>query len=60
MPNISDKLGQFISTNNEALTGVIAPNDSIDYSKGISITSGVYPDENTHIETVRYGAGQDA
>ena len=60
MPEISDQLGQFVSTNNEALTGVLAADDSVDYSKGISITSGVYPDENTHIETVRYGAGQDA
>ena len=60
MPNISNQLGHFVSTNNEALTGVIAPDNSVDYSKGISITSGVYPDDNTHIETVRYGKGQDA
>lgn len=60
MPAISNQLGRFVSTNNEAITGTIAPDDSIDYSKGISITSGVYPDKNTHIETVRYGEGQDA
>ena len=60
MSKISDQLGKFVSTNNEALTGVLAPDDSTDYSKGISITSGVYPDANTHIETVRYGEGQDA
>ena len=30
MPKISNQLGQFISTNNEALTGVMAPDDSID------------------------------
>ena len=32
MPKISNQLGKFISTNNEAITGVLAPNDSVDYS----------------------------
>ncbi len=30
-----------------------------DYSRGIAITSGGWPDEHTHIELVRYGKGQD-
>ena len=29
----------------------------VDYSKGIAITSGVYVDDKTHIEVVRYPAG---
>ena len=60
LPKISDKLGDFIRTNSEALVGVKAKHRDVDYSKGIAITSGIYPDENTHIETVRYGKGQDA
>ena len=60
LPNISDELGNYIRTNSEALLGVKAGNDGVDYSEGIAITSGIYPDENTHIETVRYGKGQDA
>lgn len=59
MPNISDQLGNVIRTNSETLVGIKA-GDGEDYSKGIAITSGVYPDEHTHIETVRYAKGQDA
>lgn len=59
LPKISNQLGNVVRTNSETLVGVKA-NDGEDYSKGIAITSGVYPDEDTHIETVRYGKGQDA
>ncbi len=59
LPNISNKLGDVIRTNSETLVGAKAK-DGEDYSKGIAITSGIYPDENTHIETVRYAKGQDA
>jgi len=59
LPNISSKLGDVVRTNSETLVGVKA-NDGEDYSKGIAITSGIYPDKDTHIETVRYAKGQDA
>lgn len=59
LPKISNQLGNVVRTNSETMVGVKA-NDGEDYSKGIAITSGVYPDEDTHIETVRYGKGQDA
>ena len=38
----------------------IAKGKDVDYSEGIAITSGIYPDKNTHIETCRYGKGQGA
>ena len=60
LPNISHQLGNFIRTNSEAIQGVIAKGKDVDYSKGIAITSGIHPDENTHIETCRYGKGQGA
>lgn len=60
LPNISDQLGNVVRTNSEALVGTVADNADIDYSEGIAITSGIYPDEHTHIETVRYGKGHDA
>ena len=60
LPKLSDQLGNFVRTNSEALVGVKAKKKDIDYSKGIAITSGIYPDEHTHIETVRFGKGQDA
>ena len=59
LANLSNQLGNVVRTNSETLVGVKA-NDGEDYSKGIAITSGVYPDEDTHIETVRYAKGQDA
>jgi cholesterol oxidase len=60
LPTISDQLGNVTRTNSETLLGVVARNRDIDHSKGIAISSGIYADENTHIETVRYGKGHDA
>ncbi len=59
LPHLSDQLGNRVRTNSEALVGVVARHDREDFSKGITITSGVYPDADTHIETVRYGKKQD-
>ena len=35
-------------------------NADIDYSKGLAITSSIYPDDRTHIEPVRYPEGSNA
>jgi cholesterol oxidase len=59
LPKISDALGDYTRTNSEALLGVTAKDYDKDYSRGIAITSGGWPDEQTHIELVRYGKGQD-
>jgi cholesterol oxidase len=59
LPRLSKALGTFVRTNSEALLGVRSRRDDVDYSRGIAITSGVYIDEKTHIECVRYGAGSD-
>lgn len=59
LPGLSPQLGNFVRTNSEALVGVKAKGHKVDYSRGIAITSGVYPDADTHIETVRYSKGQD-
>jgi cholesterol oxidase len=60
LPDLPDSLGDIVRTNSEALVGVLADNTDTDWSEGIAITSGVYPDDDTHIETVRYGKGHDA
>ncbi|MCL4125601.1 UNVERIFIED_CONTAM: hypothetical protein GTU68_048373 [Idotea baltica] len=57
LPNLSDKLGSGVSTNNESLISVVSLNDDKDFTKGISIGSILHTDENTHIEPVRYGKG---
>jgi cholesterol oxidase len=47
-----------VRTNSEALVGSRSRR-AVDYSKGIAIASGFKPDDQSHIEMVRYGAGQD-
>ncbi|MEY3148913.1 MAG: hypothetical protein RL029_187 [Actinomycetota bacterium] len=60
LPKISNSLGMLSRTNSEALTGAIMPHSSqIDFSQGAAITSSFFPDENTHVEPVRYGKGSN-
>ena len=54
LPNISNQLGRYVRTNSESLIGVRVPRTTDDLSKGVAIGSGVYIDEHTHIEAVRY------
>jgi cholesterol oxidase len=54
---ISSKLGELSRTNSESLLGVVAKGKETDFSSGSAITSSVFPDEDTHIEPVRYGRG---
>jgi cholesterol oxidase len=57
LPNISDKLGHNILTNNEALIFSVSEDSSKDLSKGIAIGSILDVDDKTHLEIVRYGEG---
>ena len=57
LAGISSKLGELSRTNSESLLGVVAKNKDIDFSAGSAITSSVFPDQDTHIEPVRYGTG---
>ena len=54
---ISSRLGELSRTNSESLLGVVAKGKENDFTKGSAITSSVFPDEDTHIEPVRYGKG---
>jgi len=60
LPKISSQLGQHVRTNSESLIGARTPGYLQDVSQGIAIGSGVYIDEHTHIEAVRYPRGSDA
>jgi cholesterol oxidase len=60
LPKVSDRLGELVRTNSEAILAVTAPDDSIDYTKRVAISGSIYPDENTHIETVSYGHAGDS
>jgi len=59
LKRLSPQLGSRVRTNSETLMGVSAKNDDVDYSKGIAITSSIYPDDVTHVEPVRYPDGSD-
>jgi cholesterol oxidase len=60
LPGISEQLGKRVRTNSESLIGVRIPRSTDDLSKGVAIGSGIYIDEHTHIEAVRYPSGSDA
>jgi cholesterol oxidase len=60
LPNLSDQIGRRVRTNSESLIGVRVPNSRDDLSRGVAIGSGIYIDEHTHIEAVRYPSGSDA
>jgi cholesterol oxidase len=59
LPRISDQLGKHVRTNSESLLAVRIPGSRDDLSKGVAIGSGIYVDEHTHIEAVRYPKGSD-
>jgi cholesterol oxidase len=60
LPDISPRLGYLTRTNSESLLGVRIGKPKHDYTQGVAITSSWHPDENTHIEPVRYGKGSNA
>ncbi|MEY4310172.1 MAG: hypothetical protein RLZ71_98 [Actinomycetota bacterium] len=59
LKGLSPMLGQLSRTNSESLLGVVSRDESVDYSQGSAITSSYFPDEHTHIESVRYGKGSN-
>jgi cholesterol oxidase len=60
LPRLSERLGDYVRTNSEALVGSLSRRPDADNSRGIAITSSFHPEPHTHIQLVRYGAGQDA
>jgi cholesterol oxidase len=60
LPNISNRLGETVRTNSEALLAVTARRDEHDFHRSVAISSSIYPDEVTHIENVTYGEAADA
>jgi len=60
LKNLSGALGRFVRTNSEAIIGVTARHDDVDYSKGVAIASSIHIDDHTHVEAVRYSRGSDA
>ncbi|GAB3295312.1 GMC family oxidoreductase [Parasphingorhabdus pacifica] len=62
LPRLSRKLGHLTRTNSEAIIGAQAPEvrEDRNFADGVAITSSFHPDDDTHIEPVRYGRGSNA
>lgn len=61
LPAISHRLGELVRTNSEAILTVTVPEDyPDDLTRRVAITSSIYPDPHTHIETVSYGNDGDS
>jgi cholesterol oxidase len=61
LPRVSARLGELVRTNSESILAVTVPEDyPADLSKRVAITSSIYPDPHTHIETVTYGEAGDS
>lgn len=57
LPGLSERLGDFVRTNSEALIGVVSGKKELDLSKGLAIGSILHTDEHSHLEPVRYSDG---
>ncbi len=57
LPRLSNMIGDDIRTNNESLIQVHSPERKKDFSQGVAIGSIFPPDEDSHVEPVRYGSG---
>jgi cholesterol oxidase len=56
LPKVSTRLGELVRTNSESILAVTVPEDyPDDLTRRVAITSSIYPDPHTHIETVTYG-----
>jgi cholesterol oxidase len=60
LPRLSDRIGQLVRTNSEAILAVTLPPGAPDIQKRVAITGSIYPDPDTHIETVVYGDAADS
>ena len=61
LPRLSARLGELVRTNSESILTVTVPEDyPDDLIKRVAITSSIYPDPHTHIETVTYGDDGDS
>jgi cholesterol oxidase len=60
LSDLSPRLGELTRTNSEAILGARSRDKTVDYSKGVAITSSFHPDARTHVEPVRYGKGSNS
>ncbi len=59
LPGLSDRLGHRVRTNSESILGVRSGDRTVNWNEELAITSGIYADDSTHVEIVRYNKGSD-
>jgi cholesterol oxidase len=59
LPRLSDRLGELVRTNSEAILAVTLPEGGPEIGRRVAITGSIYPEPHTHIETVVYGEAGD-
>ncbi|MBT3173645.1 MAG: GMC family oxidoreductase [Lentimicrobiaceae bacterium] len=57
LPNLSNRLGMDIRTNNETLISISSLDKNKNVAKGVAIGSILHTDDNSHLEVVRYSEG---
>jgi cholesterol oxidase len=60
LPRLSDRVGDLVRTNSEAIVAVTLPPGAPDITRRVAITGSIYPDPDTHVETVVYGEAGDS
>ncbi len=61
LPRVSPRLGELVRTNSESILAVTVPEDyPDDLTRRVAISGSIYPDADTHIETVSYGKDGDS
>jgi NAD(P)-dependent dehydrogenase (short-subunit alcohol dehydrogenase family) len=54
LPQLPAALGEHARTNSEAIVAILAKDESVDVTKGATISTHFYPDEKTHITQNRF------
>jgi cholesterol oxidase len=61
LPRVSARVGELVRTNSESILTVTVPEDYPEnLIERVAISSSIYPDPHTHIETVTYGDDGDS
>jgi cholesterol oxidase len=60
LPRLSGRVGELVRTNSEAIVAVTLPPGAPDITRRVAITGSIYPDPDTHVETVVYGEAGDS
>ncbi len=59
LPNLSNQVGEYVRTNAEAFGAVTSRDKDADFTQGVTISAGVYGQDGTHFEAIRWGEGHD-